>query len=237
MKIIRIHLFLLLISASLIFSSCISFKREIVLNKDGSGKEKMTITFDKLFYEMISSMTSFMDPSRKEGFLDSLYNDEIFMSETRAKYDSIPGIKLIDFLTIKNPDSSNSFTIDYEFDSVYKIGSSSLTSVKAQQEEMSDATVLFDKSDNKNIIFRFNYQNKMYDSTMQNQSDTVSDQLLQGMADMFEGGKIEVTVDFPYEVISSNSDSSAGNRLFWNSSLKETILNKEFLMEAVMKEN
>lgn len=223
----------------LTFSSCISFKRDIVLNKDGSGTEHLVITFEKLFYEMISSMTAFMDPSRKEGFLDSLYNDEIFMKENLDKYDSIPGFKLLEFSSVTNQDSSKSFTFKYEFDSVYKIGKS-ISAVKAQDNKLPDASISFDKSDLGNIKFRFEYINKLYQDTnvmdTNETTDSLTAEMMKGMAEMFEGGKMEIAIEFPYDIVSSNADSTSGRKLFWNSSMKNLIMNEEILLEAVMKE-
>lgn len=221
------------------FSSCISFKRDIVLNKDGSGTEHLVITFQKLFYDMISSMTAFMEPSRQEGYLDSLYSDDIFMKENLDKYDSVPGFKLLEYSSSTNPDSSKSFTFKYEFDSVYKIGKS-VSAIKAQDSKLPDATITFDNSDKENVIFRFDYSNKFYTDTNEAVTDASADSLtaemVKGMAEMFEGGIIEITIEFPYDIISTNADSSSGRKLYWNSSMKNLIMNEELLLEAVMKE-
>lgn len=221
----------------LTFSSCISFKRDIRLNKDGSGSESMKITFHKAFYEIMSSMTSFMDDSRREGYLDSLFNNDLILNETKSKFDSLSGINLTGYFSEKNPDSSNSFTIKYDFDSVYKIGSSSFSALKSGSEELPAAKVFFDNSDKSNIIFRYEYSNDMKGFSDSGKADSLSEQMLRNMADMFEGGMLELTVTFPYEIISSNSDSSSGNTLYWKNSIKESMLNKKMILEAVMKEN
>lgn len=233
--------FIVPLIASLIFSfsSCISFKRDIVINKDGSGTEHLVITFEKLFYVMISSMTAFMDSSRQEGFLDSLYNDEIFMKENLDKYDSVPGFNLLEFSSVTNSDSSKSFTFKYEFDSVYKIGKS-VSAIKAQDSKLPDATIIFDNSDKENVIFRFDYSNRFYQDTgavyTDASTDSLTAEMMKGMAEMFEGGSIEIAIEFPYNIVSSNADSTYGKKLFWNSSMKNLIMEEKLLLEAVMKE-
>ncbi|MDQ3193471.1 MAG: hypothetical protein M3P82_00585, partial [Bacteroidota bacterium] len=200
---------IVLVSISLY--SCISVDRNIRINRDGSGEEVLKITFLKEFYTMISSMSSLMDSSRRGGFLDSLYSDEIFLNKTRSSYDTISGIKIIDLSASKNPDSSNIFTIKYEFDSLIKIGES-LGQLKDSNDK-SETTVSLDK-EGSNVRFLFEYKQDSPSDMPAN--DSLMEEMKTGMAAMFGSGNINIRIEFPYKVISSNATAADGNTLIWS---------------------
>ncbi|MEO8665401.1 MAG: hypothetical protein ABI462_07880 [Ignavibacteria bacterium] len=211
--------------------SCLSVDRNIKINRDGSGEEVLKITFLKEFYEMVSSVSSLMDSTRREGFLDSLYSDEIFVSKTRESYDTIPGIKLIDIFATRNPDSSNSFTIKYAFDSIQKIGES-LGQLKDSNDK-SQTTVKL-TPDGNDIKFLFLYQQDAPSDMPAN--DSLMDEMKKGMASMFGTGYINIKIEFPYRVISSNALSTDGNTLTWNYPMSEVFMTSSLRLEADMKD-
>ena len=218
-----------LISISLY--SCLSVDRKIKINRDGSGEEVLKITFLKEFYTMISSMSSLMDSARREGFLDSLYNDEIFLNKTRSSYDSIPGIKIIEMVASKKPDSSNSFTIKYEFDSIQKIGQS-LGQLKDSNDK-SQTTVVLDK-EGSNVKFLYLYEQGAPAGMPVN--DSLSEEMRKGMAAMFGSGNINIQIEFPYHVISSNAVFTEGNNLSWYYPISEIFMTSSMRLEANMRE-
>ena len=225
---------LILIISAFLFSSCISINRNITLNKDGSGNEVITVKFEQTFYQMVGSMTSFMDSSRVKGFMDSLYSDEIFINETRQKYDSVPGIKLLELYSHKNDDQSNSFIIKYEFDSVQKIGSSILSKFDESDEEGSAAEITFRK-ENDNIIFKYDYAKEPVRNSV-SETDSLNEQMSKGMSGFFKESNIVFEIQFPYDVISSNADSTVNNKLIWKYSLSESMSSGNMKLEAVMKD-
>lgn len=229
---LNIYLLIILISCPVIFSSCISINRNISVNKDGSGSEVLTIKFDKVFYEMMASMSSLMDSTRREGYLDSLYSDKIFVSKTKGKYDSIPGIKLIDISSVKDPDSSNSFVIKYEFDSLIKIGTS-LDNINSG--DTSDKTTVIYSKEGSDILFNYTYQESTPQGTQTN--DSLSGEMRKGMSELFKGGNFTFEIQFPYEVISSNAVSSKDNKLRWEFSISDLMSTGKMNLEALLKDN
>lgn len=217
---------------SVILSSCLSVNRNIKIKKDGSGEETMKITFQKQFYNLMSSMSSMMDSVRRQGYLDSLYSDELFLSQTKNKYDSIPGIKVIGLSTEKGPDSSNSIIIKYQFDSVIKIGQS-MGSLK-EDESSSITDVSWNKEGDK-IFFNYTYEESPQEKAAVN--DSTSAEIKNSMSEVFAGGSFNITIDFPYEVISSNATSREGNLLHWTYTMPEVIMQGKMKLEAVLKEN
>ncbi len=226
-KLISAIVFILL---SISLYSCLSIDRDIKINRDGSGQEVLKITFLKEFYSMISSMSSLMDSSRREGFLDSLYDDKIFLDKTRSSYDTIAGIKIIELFAAKNTDSSNSFTIKYDFDSIQKIGQS-----LGQLNDSNDKsrTVVRLDPDGSDIKFLYLYEQSASAELPAN--DSLSEEMRKGMAEMFGSGKINIRIEFPYEVISSNATSNEGNTLTWNYPISEIFMTSSMRLEVNMK--
>lgn len=218
---------IVLVACTILLSSCLSIDRNIKINKDGSGEEVMKITFQKQFYEIMASMSSLMDSARRQNYLDSLYSDEIFMSQTKEKYDSITGIKLISLTTEKGPDSSNSFIINYSFDNVKRIGESMENMEKEGDSSITDVTWI--SRDNK-IYFDYLYEQSPGQKMETDSSDTDS------FSNLFEGGGYSITIDFPFNVISSNAVSTIGNTLTWKYSMPEIIKQGKLKLEAVMEE-
>ncbi|MDZ4712775.1 MAG: hypothetical protein SGI89_10675 [bacterium] len=226
-----VSLALLVIFCSFTFCSCLSIDRNIKLNKDGSGEETMSITFQKTFYSMMSSMSGMMDSTRKQGFLDSLYSDQIFLSQTKDKYDSISGIKLIDIYTNKGMDSSNSIVVKYQFDSVAKIAES-LNTLKDEDKSGSDTYVTWKNEDGKMF---FNYFSEQSSPSGVDMNDSISQQMKTSMAYLFQGGSVNTVIEFPFDVISSNATSSAGNILTWSYPMTDIIMDGKMNLETVMK--
>jgi hypothetical protein len=186
-----------------------------------------------MFYEMMASMSTLMDSTRKEGYLDSLYSDEIFVNKTKGKYDSIPGIKLIDISSLKDPDSSNSFVIKYEFDSLTKIGTS-LDNINSSGDTSDKTTVIYSK-EGSDILFNYTYQESISQGSQTN--DSLSGEMRKGMSELFKGGNFTFEIQFPYEVISSNAVSSKDNKLRWDFSISDLMSTGKMNLEALLKDN
>lgn len=227
-------LLLIIFSGTMLFSSCLSVNRNISLNKDGSGTETMTIKFGKVFYDMMASMSSLMDSASARNLIDSLYNDEEFINNTREKYSSVPGVKLLEIYSQKNEDLSNSFIIKYEFDSVQKISSSELSKFNTPEDNSSSAEVVYEKDGGK-ISFSYIYSGKPSEIS-QTPQDSLSDQIGMQVKDIFKDAEVTFEIQFPCEVIFSNADKSDGNKLTWNYSLSDAMSSGTMKLEAVMQD-
>ncbi len=231
-KLKPVLIFLLLMILCLSLNSCLSVNRKIKLNKDGSGTEILTVTFMKEFYSMMSVMTEFMDSTRKESFLDSLYNDEIFTNKTKEKYDSIAGVNITGISSENNGDSSKSFIISYDFDSLIKIGSVLEKTVEDESDIKNPASVTMNDEGDQIV---FNYIYRQTEPEALNDNDTLAEQMKASVMNMFGNGFINFEIEFPYEVISSNATVSNGNILTWNYPMTEIIMQSELKLEAVMR--
>ena len=181
----------------------------------------------------MASMTSLMDSTRRQGFLDSLYSDDVFENKTVEKYDSIQGIKIIDLSTVMNNDSSKTFTIDYEFDDITKIGSSLNYINENDDKYKTDVTF---KEDNGKVTFHYLYEMKDDDLTESfDDNDSLAQKMKLSMAKMFEGGDFDFEVELPYEVISTNANEQDGRKLKWNFSMSDVFTKDKISLEAEMQ--
>ena len=66
---------LILLSFVVLFSSCVDMTRNIVLNKDGSGSEKMNINIGPQFFKMMQGLAA-LDTTKKV----DVYNDSMIVT-------------------------------------------------------------------------------------------------------------------------------------------------------------
>ncbi|MDQ3019449.1 MAG: hypothetical protein M3R36_02605 [Bacteroidota bacterium] len=223
---------LMLLLCSLVFCSCLSINRSIKLNKDGSGQETIKIIFSKEFYTIMSTMTLIMDSTRKQEYLDSLYNDQIFIGKVKDEYDSIPGVKVADVTSERNSDSSNTFKIKYDFDNIQSIGKA-MSNINDKKDDY-EISVTWLKEEG-NVVFNYNYKEPSINDSISN--DSLTEQMKKGMSTMFDGASMHFEIEFPYEVISSNATSASGNTLIWIYTMSDLFSKGSMNLEAVMKEN
>ena len=216
-----------------VLNSCLSVDRKIKLNRDGSGEETMKISFMKEFFAMVSSMSEIMDSTKKQAFIDSLYNDQIFMDKTRSEYDSIPGIKVLDIFSERNPDSSFNITVKYSFDSISRLGSAMESTLSDDKPKDPAIVTLIREGDE--LVFSYIYENNKLTDEME-EGDSLMTEMRSGMSKLFGSGAISFEIEFPYEIISSNAVSSGGNILKWSYPMSEVFLIKDLKLEARLKE-
>ncbi|HWQ81117.1 MAG TPA: hypothetical protein VN514_02510 [Ignavibacteria bacterium] len=225
----RIKNFLLLfISAVLILqlTSCLEFERNIKINPDGSGSEKQRINIDRSFYDMMIMLVSSLDSGKTKGIRDSLYNHDDFVKKIRTDFENTPGVTLNNVEGVTNSDSSTSYFIDYNFNTIKMLGKMTSTNPEGLGEDASKTEVIWEDK-GKEIYFRIKYIPK--DENGQNNTG-------KDMAYMFEGKKMKINIEFPYEIKSCNAADYSGNTGHWVIGMKELSEDSSLLMlEAVLK--
>ncbi len=228
------HLLSLLIILALTISltSCLSFVRDIKIYKDGSGEETLTIEFGRDFMMMLVSLVSAADSTREKSYADSLYNDELFIQDTKAKYENIPGVTLIDINSKTNKDSSKTMTVTYLFDDVSIIGSA----VDVGNENLPDSKteITYEDQEDK-VYFKYVYEPKKDEET-NDETDSTEADFKESMSEIFEDYTMEFNIEFEYDVISTNATSIDGRRLSWLYDLSEIYMMEEpLVLEAVLQ--
>ena len=208
------------------FSSCINIERDIKINKDGSGTEKISMNLGKEYFDYLYSLI----PGKTGNFrfvLDSLYKSDFLTDMVKKDYSEKEGVNFIDAKSELENDSSLTTIIEYKFDNVKYIDNS-LKPIgdKSGTDSKKTKTEVFFKEEGSKVIFRYNFiRNKNIDSTYNID-----------LSDYFKNDKITVNIEFPYDVITSNANYTDGRKLTWEIPINYFLeKNKKFSLKAEMK--
>jgi hypothetical protein len=219
--------FVLIVTFSMVLPSCINIERKIKINPDGSGTEKITIDYGKEFFDMMIGLISSFDSTRLKNFSDSLYDDNIFASQTAEGINKAKGLKLINVFSKTNTDSSKTVVTEYEFENVKYITNSFEKDEEAYNPLNIGITEVSYKTEGDKAIFRYYFKS----SEPKDTTSSVPD-----LSEYFKDRKLIFKIEFPYEVVSSNAKYTNGNNLVWEFNMSD-IYSKtsEVNLEAVMK--
>ena len=211
-------------------TSCISFTRNIKVNKDGSGSEVIIITYSKTFMDIIISLGTMSDSTRVDEVRDSIYNDDNFIIKSRDKYNELEGITITGITSVTNPDSSKTMTISYDFLNITDI--TRTMEPEGDRPGASNSTVTYvDEGDH--INFRMAIEKEKQDDAGQ---DTSYTSLQEAIGKLFEGEELIFNFDFDYDVISSNATSQDGRSLIWVYNMADVYKSEEpIILEAVLQ--
>lgn len=200
----------LIITAVLLFqlSSCIEIERNIKINADGSGTESQRVNIDRTFYDMMIMLVSSVDSVKGKSIRDSLYNHEDFVKKVRSDFENSKDTELKRLEGVTNADSSTSYFIEYAFNNIDALGKMTNTSPDGLGSE-SKADIKWVDS-GKEIYFSLKYKDKEGEDNSSGKD----------MSYMFEGKQMRITVEFPYDVISTNAGNYSGRKADWIISMK-----------------
>lgn len=187
---------LVLLPFIVLFSSCVDMTRNIVLNKDGSGSEKMNINIGSQFFKMMQGLAA-LDTTKKV----DVYNDSLIVSEIKKNFKQTDLITLNDIVSTNTPDSGKNLLVDYTFNKIEAIALS-----LDDEEAKNSKSVIYMKEQGDIIKFYFE---------MANQEVNDSSSMTDLNNKMFEGRVFTINIEFPYDIISSNATSQDGRKLTW----------------------
>lgn len=188
---------LILLPFVVLFSSCVDMTRNIVLNKDGSGSEKMNINIGSQFFKMMQGLAS-LDTTKKV----DVYNDSLIVSEIKKNFKQTDIITLNDIVSTNTPDSGKNLLVDYAFNKIEAVALS-----LDDEEAKNSKSVIYMKEQGDVIKFYFE---------MANEEETGDTSSMGGLNEkMFEGRIFTMNIEFPYDIISSNATSQDGRKLTW----------------------
>lgn len=223
---------LILLSLTISLTSCLSFKRDIKIYKDGSGEETLTIEFSRDFMMMLVALVSAADSTKEKNYTDSLYNDELFIQDTKTKYENMPGVTLIDITSKTNEDSSKTMMVNYLFDDVSILGSSA--DIQNGKFQKSETEITYEDMGDE-IYFKYVYEPKKDEGTDE-ETDSTEVDFKESMTDIFKDNTMEFTIEFEYDVISTNATTVDGRKLTWLYDLSEIYMMEEpLVLEAVLQ--
>jgi hypothetical protein len=140
------------------------------------------------------------------------------------------GIEIVSLTGVTNSDSSSTYTFDYNFNNVDKIGyATNISPKEISGEEKSKSQVVW--KDNGNTI----YFSLLY--TPDNDKETSESENNKAFSSIFAGKNVSFDIDFPYEIESSNAIKISGKNGVWAFPISDMMLEKDkkLFLEATLK--
>ncbi len=187
-----------LLPLSILFSSCLDISRNIKLNKDGSGTEVMTIDLAHSFFQTINDLAALDTIKKKPNF-----DDNELTSKIKENLEENKIIKVNDVATKWNQDSSKTFIIDFSFKDISAVALAFDNGEISHTEKQSVTTM---KEQDGKILFNYTLFSEV------NNQDSSSAKLSEVI---FGNKKYIMTIEFPYDVLSSNAKTTDGRKLTW----------------------
>ncbi|MBS1515707.1 MAG: hypothetical protein JSS63_11790 [Bacteroidetes bacterium] len=192
---------LFLLPFVVLFSSCVDITRNIVINKNGTGKETMTVNLSSQFFRMMQALAS-LDTTKKT----NPYDDTEIISQINSSFKNSEYISGMNVNSALNADSSKTLTVNYNFSKI------SVLALDMNNLSGNGDSLIYLREENGNMKFYYKLVNENGDDQNSDSTNNSMDEL---SAKMFEGKTFTVNIEFPYDVISTNASSQNGRKLTW----------------------
>lgn len=192
---------LFLIPFVILFSSCLDITRNIVIKKDGTGTEKMTVNLSREFFKMMQSLAALDTTKQKD-----VHDDSEIISQINANFKNSEYISGLNVNSVLNADSSKTLSIKYNFNKI------SVLALDMENLSTQNDSLIYLKEQNGKMKFRYVLINENDDNQG---SDSLNKSMNELNAKLFEGKIFTVNIEFPGDIISSNADSQSGRKLTW----------------------
>jgi len=203
-----------------LFAGCFDMKREIRMNPDGTGLENMYVTLDKEFFDKMNSLAELDKTGKWKGKLDSLNDNTILENSIIASVGRVGGTSIKELKITPGTDGSKEIYLQYSFDEPavwIKITREGLFSFSNQ------LPVIYST-----VKFQYDEGNLTFKHITRKVERSFSDELFNStFSSMFPGKRITYSVEFPFSVTATNASSSAGNMLFWETTIENLMYNQQ----------
>lgn len=203
---------LILLPFVVLFSSCVDMTRNITLNKDGSGSETIAINISREFYSMMQSLSD-LDTTKKK----NVYEDDEMISDIKEDFADNKIVQDMTISSVINPDSSKTLSIGYTFSQISAIATAFDNDKKS---DITDNTDIYLKEQDGKMKFFYELKN----DPIKQPDDTTNSEITKKF---FEGRMFNMSIEFPYDVISSNATTQDGRKLTWSIPINDVIKNGE----------
>jgi hypothetical protein len=225
----KITLFPVVILVLFLFAGCFDMKREIRMNPDGTGLENMYVTLDKEFFDKMNSLAELDKTGKWKGKLDSLNDNTVLENSIVASLGRVGGTSIKELKITPGTDGSKEIYLQYSFDEpvvLIKVSREGLFSF-SNQLPVIYSTVKF-QYDEGDLTFKHitrkadrSFNDELFNSTF---------------SSMFPAKRVTYSIEFPFSVKETNASSSAGNMLFWESTIENLMFNQQTDTAALEKD-
>jgi len=211
--------FLPLFAVLVFISGCFDVRREIKMYPNGGGVENVNVTLDKQFFEKFQEYAALDQTGRAKKTLDSLNDNFLLEAGITAGILRTPGVSLKDFKVTNSPDGSKEIFFQYIFDDPAVLLNiiKEVTYPFSNQLNIIFAAMKFTLEDD-NLKFKYIIRkaNRAFDNEL----------ALNTFSGLLQSKIISHTIEFPFQVNSTNAHNQAGNILSWTYLMNDIVFNQ-----------
>ncbi len=210
--------YLVLFSFLISIAGCFDVKRDIKIYPNGGGEEKMYITLDKEFFEVLQTYAA-QDPTGKaKEKLAIVSVNEVFQPKLYSEMLKTGNTSIQDCIITDKPNGSKEIYIDYTFDdpsAIVRMVSSATNWFSTNPEVVYSASKFTDESG----LVR--YKN-FYKNASRAFNDDLANSLFQSL---MMSHHVEQSITFPFDVTASNATSTSEKTCTWSYSINDAMFN------------
>lgn len=214
-----VYLYLFLFIVAFLFQGCFDVKREIKFYPNGSGTEKITVTLDRSLFNLFPSYV-LADNTGRAKKLSGIINDDTQLYKwLTASMQRSAGTQVTNLLVTDKSDESKEIIIEYMFDEPGSL-------LKVMKE------TTFDFSNQLNVSFstlKFFLEDEdlTFKHVIRNANRSFDDSLaLNIFSGLIQSNIVYYSIEFPFEILTSNAQSQAEKVLNWQFPLSNALLNQ-----------
>lgn len=212
-----------------ITSGCFDVKREIVMNPDGSGDEKIYVTLDKEFFERMNILATSDATGKWKKRADSV-NDNT-MIEDRIKMDMgrVGGTSVKDVKVTTNADGTKEVFLQYHFDEPAVL----LKVIKECTFSWSNQLPVQFST----LKFQYDEGDLLFKHTTRKAERSFDDELMNSVfSPTYASKKVTYSIEFPFDIKETNAVTSAGRTLTWEMTFENIMFNQQTDTASMVKD-
>ncbi|MGH2574224.1 MAG: hypothetical protein ACRDFC_00835, partial [Ignavibacteria bacterium] len=222
--------YVILFSFLFLISSCFDIRREIKIYPNGSGLEKIYITFDKAVFDIFKAFASQDKTGRAQKKLDSMMDNSLWERGLTDDFQRTPGISVKELQVTSKEDGSKDIYVYYIFDDpsvLLRTVKEATNSISNQQNVTFSTLKFFDEGDKLRFKYVIRNASRSYD-------DSVA---LNLFSNLIQTKRVSYIFEMPFEVISSNAQSQSGNTLSWEFPISDIVYNQVEMLAEMKREH
>jgi len=215
----------LLIAAAILFSSCIGMQRQIKLNADGSGSEKMTLVINRnSIMAMQVALSSFDNDSVSNAEdlneIEDLFKDTTYLAEIRRSFNvqgKTDSLKLVYVKEIASTDSTKTIQIYFKFTNVKHLFGDKLKlqpDDEISEDQIKSISPAEFKLNEDDCEFTYKLGKNSEADTLQ-QYDSLKVAADKILETVFGKGTLTFEIITENDIIETNADSRSGKKVSW----------------------
>lgn len=214
-------------AAVICLSGCFDIKREIKIFPNGSGYEKVNIIVESSVIDGLKMLASQDNTGWAQKELNLMSDNGLWQQEITNQLQRSGGISVKEVQVTPKSDGSKEIYIYYVFDepsALIKTVKETTFDFSNQQNVVFSQLKFLDEGDQLSFKYILRSASRSYDDSA----------ALSQFSSQIQSKRIYYSIEMPFEVMFSNSQSKSGNTLSWDFSLSDILYNQSE-MTATMK--